>query len=75
MAKLARLKPGANTTLEALQRQDGAIAAQPAEMIEEQSRHRADIFRCKPHDAGKTTEWFQRAYPDAGSLSELSKLP
>ncbi len=68
MAKLARVKPGAKDTLKALERQDGAI-------IYELSRRWAEISRRKAHDAAKTTEWFQRAYPVAGSLSELRKLP
>ena len=76
LARLARLKPGAKTTISTLQDGQGNRFATTAEKLQHLHEHWQGIFTAKAFDAAAADRWFDKAYPNGAGLEHFpSKAP
>ena len=73
--KLRRIRPGAATSLSAVQATDGQVLIDPDSMAAELQRHWSQTFAGEPIDHAALSIWLRHTLPDGGTGRDGSPLP
>ena len=71
LKKLKKLIPGSSAELSAIQREDGSVTNEPAEMAEALRSHWQRVFKRKWMDRGILQEWFEDLQMSRGDEKEF----
>jgi exonuclease III len=76
LARLARLKPGASTTIHSMADNQGNILNNTADKLHHLKEHWTEVFTAKEYSDQTADRWFRKAYPDGKGLEDFpSKEP
>ena len=75
MGKLRRIRPGASTSLAAVQAEDGQVHTDPESMTAELQKHWAQTFAGEQVDRGVFSDWLHHTLPHGGTGRDGLPLP